>query len=151
MALLAPVIAPDSPTDINYTPMLGISARHLLGTDRRRAMTFSRSWFTAARASLYVGLAAAAIITLIQLVMGVFSGYVGGWVDGVLATITNIFLVVPEPRPPDHHRGLPAPERPDGHNVHPRPHGLGVGRPGAASAGHFAAGQALRRGVADVG
>jgi peptide/nickel transport system permease protein len=94
VALLAPVIAPDSPTDINYTPMLGVSAKHLLGTTPQGNDILSQLVY-GARASLYVGLAAAAIITLIQLVMGVFSGYVGGWVDGVLATITNIFLVVP--------------------------------------------------------
>jgi len=94
VALFAPIIAPDSPTDINYTPMLGVSATHWLGTNPQGNDIFSQLVY-GARASLYVGLAAAAIITLIQLVMGVFSGYVGGWVDGVLATITNIFLVVP--------------------------------------------------------
>ena len=36
-----------------------------------------------------------AVIAVVQLFMGVFSGYVGGWVDGVLSTITNIFLVLP--------------------------------------------------------
>jgi peptide/nickel transport system permease protein len=94
VALFAPIIAPDSPTDINYTPMLGVSPEHVLGTTPQGNDIFSQLVY-GARASLYVGLAAGLIITLIQLVMGVFSGYVGGWVDGVLATVTNIFLVVP--------------------------------------------------------
>jgi peptide/nickel transport system permease protein len=94
VALLAPVIVPDSPTNINYTPMLGVSGQHLLGTDPQGTDIFSQLVY-GARASLYVGLAAAAIITLIQLVMGVFSGYVGGWVDATLSIVTNVFLVIP--------------------------------------------------------
>jgi peptide/nickel transport system permease protein len=94
MAVFAPVIAPYDPTNINYAPMLGMSAQHLLGTTSQGNDVFSQLVY-GARASLFVGLAAAAIITLIQLVMGVFSGYVGGWVDATLSIVTNVFLVVP--------------------------------------------------------
>jgi peptide/nickel transport system permease protein len=94
VALLAPVIAPYSPNDINFTPMLPVSAEHLLGTTPQGNDVFSQLVY-GARASLYVGLLTAAIITLLQLVMGVFSGYAGGWIDGVLSTITNIFVVIP--------------------------------------------------------
>jgi peptide/nickel transport system permease protein len=94
VALLAPVIAPYSPTDINFTPMLGVSSDHLLGTTSQGNDIFSQLVY-GARASLYVGLVTAAIIAVVQLFMGIFSGYAGGWVDAVLATITNVFLVVP--------------------------------------------------------
>ena len=94
VALLAPVITPYSPTDISFTPMLGVSAKHLLGTTPQGTDTFTQLVY-GARASLVVGLVTGVVISLIQLLMGVFSGYAGGWVDGVLSTITNIFLVVP--------------------------------------------------------
>jgi peptide/nickel transport system permease protein len=94
VALLAPVIAPYSPTDINFTPFLPVSSQHWLGTSSQGNDIFSQLVY-GARSSLMVGLATATIITGVQLFMGVFSGYVGGWVDNVLNTITNIFLVVP--------------------------------------------------------
>lgn len=94
VALLAPVIAPYSPTDINFTPMLGVSAHHLLGTTPQGQDIFSQLVY-GARDSLEVGLVTAAIITVIQLFMGVFSGYAGGWVDAVLSSVTNVWLVLP--------------------------------------------------------
>ncbi|MGD0985857.1 MAG: ABC transporter permease [Acidimicrobiales bacterium] len=94
VALLAPYIAPYSPTDINFTPMLPVSANHLLGTTSQGNDIFSQLIY-GARASLFVGLVAGAIMAMVQLVMGVFSGYVGGWTDAVLSTIVNVFLVVP--------------------------------------------------------
>lgn len=94
VAVLAPLIDPDSPTNINYTPMLGSSAQHLLGTTPQGQDIFSQLVY-GSRDSLEVGVITAAVITLVQLVMGVFSGYVGGWVDGVLSSVTNVFLVLP--------------------------------------------------------
>jgi peptide/nickel transport system permease protein len=94
VALLAPVIAPYSPTNINFMPMLPVSAEHLLGTTGQGNDVFSQLVY-GARASLYVGLVTGAVISAVQLLMGIFSGYVGGWVDAFLSTITNIFLVVP--------------------------------------------------------
>jgi peptide/nickel transport system permease protein len=94
MAIFAPLIAPYSPADINFTPMLGSSATHLLGTTPQGQDVFSQLIY-GARDSLVVGLVTGALITVIVLFMGVFSGYVGGWVDGVLSTITNVFLVLP--------------------------------------------------------
>lgn len=94
VALLAPLIAPYSPTDINFTPMLGVSTKHLLGTTPQGQDVFSQLVY-GSRDSLEVGLITAAIITVVQLVMGVFSGYAGGWVDSVLSSVTNVFLVLP--------------------------------------------------------
>ena len=94
VALLAPVLAPYSPTNINFMPMLPMSAKHLLGTSGEGTDVFSQLVY-GARASLYVGLVTGAVISAVQLLMGIFSGYVGGWVDAVLSTITNIFLVLP--------------------------------------------------------
>src|ERR1035438_4626352 len=94
MAIFAPLIVPYSPTNINFRPMLGVSAKHLLGTTMQGQDIFSQLIY-GARNSVVVGLLTATIISVIQLFMGVFSGYAGGWIDGVLSTITNIFLVLP--------------------------------------------------------
>lgn len=94
VAIFAPEIAPYSPNNINFVPMLPVSAKHLLGTTPQGQDVFSQLVY-GSRDSLEVGVITATIISLIQLVMGVFSGYVGGWVDAVLSSITNIFLVLP--------------------------------------------------------
>lgn len=94
VAIFAPEIAPYSPNDINFTPMLGVSAKHLLGTTPQGQDVFSQLVY-GARNSLEVGVVTAAIISAVQLFMGVFSGYVGGWVDAVLSSVTNVFLVLP--------------------------------------------------------
>ena len=94
MAIFAPLIVPYSPTNINFKPMLGVSAKHLLGTTMQGQDVFSQLIY-GARNSVVVGLVTGAAIAVIQLLFGVFSGYVGGWIDGVLATITNVFLVLP--------------------------------------------------------
>lgn len=94
VALLAGVIAPYSPTDINFTPMLGVSAKHLLGTTPQGQDVFSQLVY-GSRDSLEVGLVTAAVIAVLQLFLGVFPGYAGGWVDGVLSSVTNVWLVLP--------------------------------------------------------
>lgn len=94
MALLAPLIAPFSPTTIEFTPSLPPSSHHLLGTTVNGQDILSQLLW-GARASLFVGLVAGALITLVQLVMGIFSGYVGGLYDMVATSVTNVFLVFP--------------------------------------------------------
>jgi peptide/nickel transport system ATP-binding protein/peptide/nickel transport system permease protein len=94
MALLAPLLVPYSPSSIAFTPNLPPSAHHLLGTTINGQDIFSQLIWSA-RASLFVGLTAALLITLVQLVMGVFAGYVGGPFDMAATGVTNIFLVLP--------------------------------------------------------
>ncbi len=94
MALLAPLIAPNSPTTVEFTPSLAPSSHHLLGTTVNGQDILSQLIW-GARASLFVGLIAGALITLVQLVMGIFGGYVGGLYDMVATSVTNVFLVFP--------------------------------------------------------
>jgi peptide/nickel transport system permease protein len=94
VAIFAPLLSPDNPSDINYGLMLGPSSRHLLGTTPGGQDILSQLIY-GARPTLVVGLLTGAIIAVIQLVMGVFSGYAGGAIDAVLSTITNVFLVLP--------------------------------------------------------
>jgi peptide/nickel transport system permease protein len=94
VALFAPLIVPYSPTSIRFAPNLMPSARHLFGTTVNGQDIFSQViWST--RESLFVGFSCAVLISLIQLVMGVFAGYVGGIFDTVATGVTNVFLVLP--------------------------------------------------------
>jgi len=94
VAVFAPMIVPYSPTDINFTPLLTPSASHLLGTTANGQDILSQLIW-GARASLFVGLVCATLISLVQLVLGVFAGYVGGLFDTVATAVTNVFLVLP--------------------------------------------------------
>jgi peptide/nickel transport system permease protein len=94
IALLAPVISPYSPSNINFPIGLAPSAKHWLGTTEGGQDILSQLiWGT--RTSVSVGLLAGVLICLVQLVTGVFAGYVGGLTDTALATVTNVFLVLP--------------------------------------------------------
>ncbi len=94
IALLAPVISPYSPTDISFPVGLGPSSQHLLGTTEAGQDTLSQLlWGT--RSSVSVGLLTGFLICLVQLVAGVFAGYVGGPTDTASALVTNVFLVLP--------------------------------------------------------
>lgn len=95
IAIFSPLLDPYDPNNINFTQLLGISAKHLLGTDAEGHDTFSQLLY-GTRTSLLVGVCTAGLIVTIQLFFGIFSGYAGGWLDSVLSTITNIFLVLPQ-------------------------------------------------------
>jgi ABC-type dipeptide/oligopeptide/nickel transport system permease subunit len=94
VALLAPVISPYSPSDIHFGVGLGPSSSHWLGTTEAGQDILSQLiWGT--RESVSVGLLTGLLICLVQLVTGVFAGYVGGLTDTTSAMVTNIFLVLP--------------------------------------------------------
>ena len=94
VALFAPFIAPASPSEMTFLPFEPPSAQHLLGTTALGQDIFSQLvWGT--RLSLLVGLLAGAVATFISVLIGLVAGYYGGWIDEVLSTFTNIFLVIP--------------------------------------------------------
>ena len=94
VAILAPVLSPYSPTDINFAVGLGPTWQHWLGTTEGGQDILSQLiWGT--RESVSVGLLTGVLICVVQLVMGVFAGYVGGFTDTAFATVTNVFLVLP--------------------------------------------------------
>ncbi|MCY0879613.1 MAG: ABC transporter permease [Firmicutes bacterium] len=94
IAILAPVIAPYSPTSTAFAPNLGPSAAHLFGTTAQGQDVFSQFVY-GARTTLTVGIGAGLLATAISLLVGVTAGYRGGWVDTVLNFLSNIFLVLP--------------------------------------------------------
>ncbi len=94
LAILAPVIAPYSPSSTAFTANLPPSAAHLFGTTAQGQDIFSQFLY-GARTTLEVGMGAGILATILSLLIGVTGGYERGWVDTVLNFLSNIFLVLP--------------------------------------------------------
>jgi len=94
IALIAPLVAPDSPTANDFEPYKGPSGAHWFGTTGNGQDVFSQFVY-GARVSLLVGIAAGLGATLVAVVLGLISGYRPGVVDHVLSFITNLALVLP--------------------------------------------------------
>ncbi|WP_235680275.1 oligopeptide ABC transporter permease [Paenibacillus albicereus] len=93
-ALLAPLIAPYDPAAVTDSFGEGPSLRHWLGTDPIGRDMLSRLIY-AARVSLAAGLGAMAIAAAVGTLLGLIAGYAGGWIDGVIMRITDIFMAFP--------------------------------------------------------
>jgi peptide/nickel transport system permease protein len=93
--LLGPVLSPYGPDaqDLAIRNQ-GPSWAHPFGTAALGEDMLSRT-LEAGRVSLLIGLATAAAATVVGAGLGLLAGWRGGWVDGVLARITDLFLIVP--------------------------------------------------------
>ncbi len=93
-ALLAPWIAPYDPVQIQDAFGAAPSAKYLLGTDQSGRDVLSRLIY-ASRVSLLVGVASTGIAMVIGVVLGLVSGYFGGWMDMLLMRITDMVMAFP--------------------------------------------------------
>ena len=95
LAMLAPIIAPYYPNDINVKAiLLSPSWEHWMGTDGLGRDVFSRMLY-GGRISLLVGLVAVGIATAIGIVLGAIAGYYRGWVDTVIMRLVDVMLSIP--------------------------------------------------------
>ncbi|PLR78659.1 peptide ABC transporter permease [Bacillus sp. V3-13] len=94
MAILAPVLAPLSPYDVNGEFGDSPSVEHLLGTDQVGRDLLSRLIY-ASRVSLAVGIGAVVIYVAIGTILGAIAGYFGKWVDMVIMRLTDVFMSFP--------------------------------------------------------
>ncbi|MEE8443524.1 MAG: ABC transporter permease [Dehalococcoidia bacterium] len=95
LGIFAPVIATDDP--LFQTPMRRLEApsfEHIFGTDQFGRDIYSRIVY-GARVSLIVAFFAIGIGCTLGFVLGVISGYAGGWIDNVLQRITEVLLAFP--------------------------------------------------------
>ena len=93
-AVLAPVIAPYSPTKVSGSFSAPPDAKHWFGTDQIGRDMLSRVLY-AMRISLQVGALATLISTAIGVVLGLISGYFGGWLDKLIMSVTDIVMSFP--------------------------------------------------------
>lgn len=95
LAMLAPLIAPYDPNEINVKAiLLGPSMQHWMGTDGLGRDVFSRM-LHGGRISLLVGLVAVGISTLIGILLGAIAGFYRGWVDICIMRLVDVMLSIP--------------------------------------------------------
>ena len=100
-ALFAPWLAPHDPLDQNLKAsklppawMANGDTSHLLGTDPLGRDLFSRILY-GSQVSLLVGFFGVLIAGGLGLVIGLFTGFVGGRTDQAIMTVVNIILALP--------------------------------------------------------
>jgi peptide/nickel transport system permease protein len=95
VALLAPWLAPDSPTAMQLTARRQPpSLEHPMGLDELGRDNLTRVIY-GARLSLRVGVVAALLSMTIGGLLGLLSGYLGGWADGVIVSLLDVMFAVP--------------------------------------------------------
>jgi peptide/nickel transport system permease protein len=83
------VVSPDG------TPLgPGLRGRYLLGADQNGRDVMVRLMY-GGRTSIYIGVLAAVITTLLAVTVGVLAGYYRGWVDSVLSRILDVVWAFP--------------------------------------------------------
>lgn len=75
-------------------PGLNAPGRHWLGTDTTGRDQLARL-IHGARASLFVGGAAAVLLALIGVTLGALAGYCGGWLDALLSRLIEVVVSLP--------------------------------------------------------
>jgi peptide/nickel transport system permease protein len=93
--VLVPGTGPGTGIPANFYPLpLSPSAAHWLGTTVFAQDAWSQL-LTSTQATLFVGLLAAAIATVLSILIGVSAGYLGGGADEGLSLVANVFLAIP--------------------------------------------------------
>ena len=93
--ILVPGTGPGTGFPANYYPLpLPPSAAHWLGTTVFAQDTWSQL-LASTQATMFVGLLAATIATVLSIALGVTAGYIGGPTDEGLSLIANVSLAIP--------------------------------------------------------
>jgi len=94
-AIAAPVTAPYGATSTDLTRVLsGPTGAHLLGTDSLGRDVLSRLMYGGQISLLGVGQAVVTVLAL-GVPVGLLAGFVGGWVDRLIAAIVDVALAIP--------------------------------------------------------
>jgi peptide/nickel transport system permease protein len=93
MAVVGPFFVGD-PNAFHAAILQGPSARFPLGTTNTGQDVFAQLVY-GSRGTLEVGFLAAAVATLISILIGIGGGYLGGRTDDALSLLSNVVLVIP--------------------------------------------------------
>ncbi len=97
LAIIGPYIVPYNVKTISKDPASYMnlpSDKHWLGTDNFGIDIFSELLY-GARTSIIVGMVSALIASFLGAIVGLYSGYVGGWKDEVVMRLNDIVLSIP--------------------------------------------------------
>ena len=95
IGIFAPLLAPMSYDDFNVRDrLLGPSWDHPMGTDEQGRDVFSRLIY-GARTSVLIGFGSMAVGMVLATLIGVTSGYFGGWIDIIVQRVIDIWLSFP--------------------------------------------------------
>jgi len=93
-AVFAPFIVTHDPNEQTPEFLEPPSSSHLLGTDDLRRDLFSRLVF-GARVSLFVGVSTVLASAVVGVLLGLLSGYYGGWIDMVIMRYIDLQWAFP--------------------------------------------------------
>jgi peptide/nickel transport system permease protein len=94
IAAVGPSLAPYNPSAATGPSLAGPSTSHWLGTTQTSQDVLSQL-LDGTRTTLVVGFLAGLIATVLAVLVGITSGYLGGWWDDGLSLLANVFLVIP--------------------------------------------------------
>ena len=91
---IGPFFTPEVVPDVKSIMLPAGSPGHLLGTDNEGKDVLIQM-IDGGRAVIFIGFLAAAISTVIAIVLGSLAAYLGGWVDSVVVTAADVALTIP--------------------------------------------------------
>lgn len=93
-AILAPVVAPYTETEIVGDVWLSVSKNHLMGTDHLGRDMFTRLLY-GARNTIAIAFVTTMLSFLVGTICGFFAATLGGWTDLTLSRIVDIMMAFP--------------------------------------------------------
>lgn len=94
VAIVGPLILRQDPDTFSADSLQPPSAAHWLGTTQTGQDVLVQV-VDGTRISLFMGFGIGIMTMVISVIIGLASGYFGGWIDEVLSLFTNVFLVLP--------------------------------------------------------
>jgi peptide/nickel transport system permease protein len=94
LAVIGPWIAPYDPSKRSNDLLQPPSSEHFFGTTHLGQDIFSQI-LVGTRGVIFVGFTAGLVATVLAVLIGVTSGYLGGAADEGLSALSNVFLVIP--------------------------------------------------------
>ncbi|MEI6798436.1 MAG: ABC transporter permease [Pseudomonadota bacterium] len=95
-SIFAPLLTPWDPSKVNLRAMMQEpSLDHWFGTDKTGRDVFARVLY-GGRISILVGLGSALVSAAIGVLIGCYTGYVGGWLDAIALRVSEAIMAFPE-------------------------------------------------------
>ena len=91
---IGPIFTPDIVPDVKSIMLPAGSPGHLLGTDNEGKDVLIQI-IDGGASVIFIGFLAAAISTVIAIVLGSLAAYLGGWVDSVVVSAADVALTIP--------------------------------------------------------